>query len=152
MTFGHAWVLLLAWLPGLWVVWEWRDSARRTALILKAAGFAAILIALAEPRLTVHESKVAAAILVDTSASVTSQDLARASDLATHFGAFNVEFTRGPADGIRLAEEGACAVPNHIRQHQYRTLNRAQDRYARSRCFGGCRTAAHRGDVRAAIA
>lgn len=30
-----------------------------------------------------------------------------ASDLATHFGAYSVEFTRGPGDGIRLAEEGA---------------------------------------------
>jgi diacylglycerol kinase (ATP) len=30
-----------------------------------------------------------------------------ASDMATHFGAFNVEFTRRAGDGIRLAEEGA---------------------------------------------
>ena len=87
MTFGHAWVLLLAWLPAAWVFWEWRESARRTALILKAAGLAAVLVALAEPRLTVHETKVAAAILVDTSASVTPQDLARASDLATQIEA-----------------------------------------------------------------
>ena len=57
------------------------------ALVLKAAGLAAVLIALAEPRLTVHEPKVAAAILVDTSASVTPQDLARASDLATQIEA-----------------------------------------------------------------
>lgn len=30
-----------------------------------------------------------------------------AADLATHFGPFNVEFTRAAGDGIRLAEEGA---------------------------------------------
>src|SRR5579872_1458039 len=87
MTFGHAWVLLFACLPAAWVFWEWRESARRTALVLKAAGITAVLIALSEPRLTVHETKVAAAILVDTSASVTPQDLSRASDLATQIEA-----------------------------------------------------------------
>ena len=87
MTFGHAWVLLFAWLPALWVYWEWRDSARRIALLLKAGGLAAVLLALAEPRATVYETKVAAAILVDTSASVTQQDLAHASDLATQMEA-----------------------------------------------------------------
>ena len=90
MTFGHAWVLLIAWLPALWVLREWRESARRTALVLKAAGLAAVLLALAEPRLVVQESKVAAAILVDTSASVTPQDLSHASDLATQ-----IEASRG---------------------------------------------------------
>jgi Ca-activated chloride channel family protein len=90
MTFGHAWVLLFCWLPALWVFWEWRDSARRTALALKAAGAAAVLFALAEPRVTVYETKVAAAILVDTSASVTPQDLGRASELATQ-----IEASRG---------------------------------------------------------
>ncbi len=47
------------------------------ALVLKAAGLSAVLFALAEPRMTIYENKVAAAILVDTSASVTQQDLAR---------------------------------------------------------------------------
>lgn len=32
-----------------------------------------------------------------------------ASDLRTHFGPFNVAFTKGPGDGIRLAERGAKA-------------------------------------------
>jgi Ca-activated chloride channel family protein len=87
MTFAHPWVLLFAWLPALWVYYEWRDSARRTALLLKACGLAAVLLALSEPRITVYETKVAAAILVDTSASVTPQDLAHASDLATQMEA-----------------------------------------------------------------
>ena len=78
----------LAWTPGsVGLVGVARFAPRRTALLLKAAGLAAVLIALAEPRLTVHESKVAAAILVDTSASVTPRDLARASDLATQIEA-----------------------------------------------------------------
>src|SRR5205807_2909062 len=87
MTFGHPWVLLFACPPALWVYWEWRDSARRIALLLKAGGLTAVLLALSEPRITVYETKVAAAILVDTSASVTPQDLAHASDLATQMEA-----------------------------------------------------------------
>src|SRR6202049_1374545 len=87
MTFGHAWVLVFACLPALWVFWEWRDSARRIALLLKAGGLGAVVVALSEPRITVYETKVAAAILVDTSASVTPQDLAHASDLATQIEA-----------------------------------------------------------------
>jgi Mg-chelatase subunit ChlD len=83
MTFDRAWVLLLAWLPLAWVIWEWRSAARRGALVLKAASILAILLALAEPRLTIYESKVALAILLDTSASVSPQDLERASTLAT---------------------------------------------------------------------
>ncbi len=90
MSFVHAWVLLLAWIPALWVYWEWRSSARRTALVLKAISLSAVLIALAEPRMTVYERKVAAAILVDTSSSVTQQDLARGSELATE-----IETARG---------------------------------------------------------
>jgi Ca-activated chloride channel family protein len=81
MSYEHPWVLLLAILPLLWVLREWRNSARRAALCLKAAGLAAVLIALAEPRLETYESKVAAGILVDTSASLTAQDLARASEI-----------------------------------------------------------------------
>ena len=63
------------------------ESARRIALLLKAGGLTAVLLALSEPRITVYETKVAAAILVDTSASVTPQDLAHASDLATQMEA-----------------------------------------------------------------
>jgi len=82
MSFDRAWVLLLAWLPVAWAAWEWQASARRTALLLKAGVFLAVLLALSQPRITVYESKVALAVLVDTSASVTDQDLERASALA----------------------------------------------------------------------
>ena len=53
------------------------------ALILKAISLAAIILALAEPRLDTSETKVAVAVLVDTSASVGQPDLARESALAT---------------------------------------------------------------------
>ena len=63
MTFEHPWILLLAILPALWAFKEWRDSARRVALCLKATGLAAVLIALAEPlsrhgRLYVQHSRL----------------------------------------------------------------------------------------------
>src|SRR5215467_6120301 len=83
MTFDRAWILFLIWLPAAWVAWEWRSSARRSALIVKGAAILAVLMALAQPRLTVYENKVALAVLVDTSASVSTADLVRESDLVT---------------------------------------------------------------------
>jgi Ca-activated chloride channel homolog len=82
MTFDRAWVLAIAWLPLAWIVYEWRNTSRRLALVLKAVSLSAILIALAEPRLNTSETKVALAVLVDTSASVTAADLDRASGIA----------------------------------------------------------------------
>ncbi len=82
MTFDRPWVLAIAWLPLAWMIFEWRRTARRSALVLKALSLAAILIALAEPRLNVSETKVALAVLVDTSASVSPADLEHASQLA----------------------------------------------------------------------
>lgn len=83
MSFDRPWVLLLVWLPLAWAAWEWRRSGRRGALLLKALSLVAVLLALAEPRLTVYETRVALGILVDTSSSVPPADLERASALAT---------------------------------------------------------------------
>ncbi len=83
MSFERAWVLFFALLPLTWAAWEWRSSARRIALALKASALLAVILALAEPRLLYHDRKVAVAVLVDTSASVSQQDLAAASSLAT---------------------------------------------------------------------
>ena len=82
MTFDHPWVLLLALLPVAWAVWEWRLSARRAALLLKAATFLCVLLALSVPRMMVYQTKAAVAMLADTSASVTPQDLKNESALA----------------------------------------------------------------------
>ncbi|HLY16067.1 MAG TPA: VWA domain-containing protein [Bryobacteraceae bacterium] len=83
MTFAHPWLLSLVLLPVAWAAWEWRISLRRAPLLAKAASLIAILLALAEPRLTFYESRVALAVLVDTSASVSQQDLDKASSDAT---------------------------------------------------------------------
>src|SRR5580700_12039882 len=82
MNFEHPWALALLFLPLAWAAWEWRFSGRRTALLLKAAVFAAIALALAQPVLTVFESKVAVAMLADTSASVSPADLRAESAFA----------------------------------------------------------------------
>jgi uncharacterized membrane protein len=83
MTFARHGVLWIAWIPVAWALWEYRGSGRRAGLALKAISILAVLLALAEPVLTVYETKVALAILADTSASVGAQDLARVSELAT---------------------------------------------------------------------
>jgi Ca-activated chloride channel homolog len=90
MTFEHAWVLLLLLGPIAWAAREWRTSSRRLGTLLKAGAFVAILLALAQPRITYHQTKVATAVLVDTSASVSMEDLAAASTFATQ-----VERARG---------------------------------------------------------
>jgi Ca-activated chloride channel homolog len=83
MSFERAWVLFFLVLPIGWALWEMRRTRRTAALLLKTASFIAILLALAEPKLTIPETKMAVAVLVDTSASVSKEDLARASALAT---------------------------------------------------------------------
>ena len=83
MTLTHPWLLLLAVLPLAWAAYAWRGAARRILLLLKALSLAAILFAFTEPVMTLPETKVAEVVLVDTSASIPSQDLARASSLAT---------------------------------------------------------------------
>lgn len=82
MTFVRPWLLLFALAPVVWAMWDWRNSTRRLALALKAASMTAILLALAEPTVHVVESKVAVALLADTSASLTPADLRTESVLA----------------------------------------------------------------------
>ncbi len=83
MTFDRNWVLILIWLPAAWAIFEWRRTQRHLALVLKALSFIAVLLALAEPHLATTETKVALAVLVDTSASVSAADLDRASQLSS---------------------------------------------------------------------
>ena len=82
MTFEHGFVLLFLLLPLAFAIWQWRAGAPKRGILLKAFCFAAVILALAEPRITVNETKVAVAVLVDTSASVSPADLQRASELA----------------------------------------------------------------------
>ena len=90
MTFDRPWALLVMLMPLAWAAWEWRRSTRHLGLALKAAALAAILAALAEPKITVYQRKVAVGVLVDTSASVSPADLREESEFATR-----VERARG---------------------------------------------------------
>jgi uncharacterized membrane protein len=72
----------MAWVPIAWAAWQWRSSSRRVALLLKSLAFCLILIALSGPVMHTTERKVALGVLVDTSASISQQDLERASQLA----------------------------------------------------------------------
>src|ERR1051326_5124890 len=82
MTFDHPWALLLVLAATAWAAWEWRSSSRRAGLLLKAATFAAIALALAGPTIVIYQSKVAVAMLIDTSASISPADLQKESALA----------------------------------------------------------------------
>ncbi len=82
MTFDRDWVLYFLPLVAAFVLLEWRQARSRLGLFLKAFAFAAILLALSGPVLSTEETKMAVAVLVDTSASVSDQDLTRATDLA----------------------------------------------------------------------
>jgi Ca-activated chloride channel homolog len=83
MTFDRAWVLALAWIPLAWGYFEYRRTPRKLGLALKIATFTLILLALAQPRLSISTAKVAVGVLVDTSASVTQRDLDRASKVVS---------------------------------------------------------------------
>ena len=57
VTFDRSWVLLLAWLPVAWAIFEWRRTQRHLALVLKALSFIAVLLALAEPHLATRKPR-----------------------------------------------------------------------------------------------
>jgi uncharacterized membrane protein/uncharacterized protein YegL len=70
-------------LPLVWVALSWRRSERRIGLLLKALALSAILLALSEAQLSISETKMAVAVLVDTSASTSAEDLKSASSLVS---------------------------------------------------------------------
>lgn len=82
MTFERAWVLLLLAVPLGYLIHQWRQSGEfRVNLLLKCVALSFVVLALAEPRMNVSETKVASVVLVDTSGGITDADLQRASDL-----------------------------------------------------------------------
>src|SRR5947209_422366 len=90
VIFEHPIVLPLALVPVLWAIWSWHRTARHAALVLKALSLAAIFVALAQPTVNMPDTKTGAVVLVDTSGSITDDDLQHASttvsDLSRHRG------------------------------------------------------------------
>lgn len=56
---------------------------RRAAFAVKAVAIVAALVSIVEPAMPVDETKMAVAVLVDTSASISDADLARASEITS---------------------------------------------------------------------
>ena len=83
MTFTHPFVLILLLLPIAWMTWMWRSSFRHLGLVLKGLSLIAIIFALAEPSATLPQTRTGAVILVDTSDSITRDDLDHAASLIT---------------------------------------------------------------------
>ncbi len=81
MTFLHPVFLLTILLPLAYGFYRWNRASRKTALALKVLSFCAIGIALAEPVATMPETKTGVVVLVDTSASISDDDLAREQSL-----------------------------------------------------------------------
>ncbi|MBV9036637.1 MAG: VWA domain-containing protein [Acidobacteriaceae bacterium] len=82
MTFAYPLFLILLLLPVVWVIRFWRRKTGRVSLLLKAASLVAVIFALAEPVVTFPQTKTAAAVLVDTSGSISQSDLSQADHLA----------------------------------------------------------------------
>ncbi len=82
MTFERAWVLIWLAVPAALAAWDWRRARSRVRLLLKQLSLAAIVVALAGPALPVWETRLAVAVLADTSASIPDHDLKKASQVA----------------------------------------------------------------------
>ncbi len=119
MTFAQPWLLLLVLAPLIWMFMAWRSASRRITLALKTLSLTMILLAFAEPVITLPDSKTAEVILVDTSASIQADDLARASalagDIEKHKGRNWVRII--PFDSsVRAVEEKELVGGLHLRQ------------------------------------
>jgi uncharacterized membrane protein/uncharacterized protein YegL len=81
MSFVHPLALILVIAPLAWTALLWRRSMRHTALVLKCLSLIAIVLALAEPTTTLPTNRTGVVVLVDTSNSISREDLNRASSI-----------------------------------------------------------------------
>ena len=90
MTFVHPLVLVWTLLPLGYAAYVWRGTTRRLGLALKTASLAAVIAALAEPVITMPQTKTGVVVLLDTSASASDKDLRReaslVSEMSSHMG------------------------------------------------------------------
>jgi Mg-chelatase subunit ChlD len=83
MTITRPLFLFLLILPLAFAFFEWRQSARKTGVVLKALSLVAIAVALAEPTLKMPQTKTGVVVLVDTSGSISDADLNHAGSLVS---------------------------------------------------------------------
>ena len=77
MTFDSPWALSLVLPLLVWAATEWRRSGRYRWLLWKTVAFALAVFAMAEPRIVVSRTRVAVAVLADSSASVHAEQAAQ---------------------------------------------------------------------------
>lgn len=113
MAFVHPLWLFLLVAPVAWLLYDWQRTTGKPRLIVKVLAVALIVTALAEPRLDFQKTKVAVAVLVDTSASVTPADLQRASEIATQIESSRgtnvtemIPFARNPRQPLKSERNG----------------------------------------------
>jgi Ca-activated chloride channel homolog len=83
MTIQHPAILALLALPLGYAAYEWRRTTRKTALALKVASLGAIIAALSEPSVTLPETKTGVVVLVDTSGSISNEDLKQEASIVS---------------------------------------------------------------------
>ena len=83
MTLVHPLWLIFVVLPLAYTLYQWRRTARKAGLLLKMFTMAVIVVALAEPIVTMPETKTGVVVLLDTSASTSDKDLNREASLVS---------------------------------------------------------------------
>jgi uncharacterized protein with von Willebrand factor type A (vWA) domain len=111
VTVLHPAVFLLLVLPAAYALYEWPGTSRRIGLVLKALSLAAMIAALAEPVITLPETKTGVAVLVDTSQSISDADLARENSIVS---AIAQARGRNWMRVIPFAERGRDVKPQEI--------------------------------------
>ena len=86
MTFASPWILWFLIIPVLWSAWEWRRTYRVAGVLLKSLVFMLIIFALAEPRLTTFETKMAVVVLADSSPSIPDEQVEQMRDTIQRIG------------------------------------------------------------------
>ncbi|MGH9613663.1 MAG: hypothetical protein ACRD4P_11340, partial [Bryobacteraceae bacterium] len=75
MTFELPVFVLFVVLPLTWIIVSWRRTARPLAMCLKGITLTLILLALSGPVVRFPETKMAVAVLADTSSSISDEGL-----------------------------------------------------------------------------
>lgn len=124
MSFGHPWALLIALVPIVWTARSWGRTTRHPGLLVKGLSLAAILCALSEPTISMPETRTGALVLVDTSLSITADDLKRASSIVT-----KLEQHRGSnwMKVVPFASHTRALLPKEISKDGLRLIETADD-------------------------
>jgi Mg-chelatase subunit ChlD len=80
MILASPWALLLLALPALWTILNGRRRHHRRRLVLTGTSAVVLVVALSQPKLSLRESRMAVAVLKDTSPSIAERELRRESE------------------------------------------------------------------------